>query len=1814
MVKKKLSIQELENIKYCNLHAHSEYSILDGIGKPKDHFLETLAKGHCGCALTDHGSYASAFDLYFLKDNRKNDKKVAKAMSERKLDSYPVVQGSELYIYDDRFFNEVQDLVTNHPSSIDNDKARELIDRLQHNPLHYSIFGRDSDFKEDRMSEKKTKSKAAFGATFVDQLNSGELSHSDLIEGLKKIALMSTKSSSYKYNHITVMAKNNEGHKNLCYLSSIANRPEHFYIRPRVPISKLFERKSGLIVTTGCFIGIIPQAIFRKTGQERPYLKDFLREFKDDFYIEMHISKIVDDWNGKEQKFIPLEEDLQAIVNRGLLELAKEYNLEDKIYITQDSHMPKKEDKIKQDLMIIGNSSNSNGWHFSKAYYVMPVVEMYEQFLELFPEKDNETFINWCETSIEVVNKCQDITIDTSFKTMDVDYENHYMVNPIRVKSEKIEQFITAVSDQIKEGETELDKFILNNQIRAYLLGRRDQSFLFDEIKPLIDKLPDSWIDENATNERKSLIQKIEKDLDSLHLEHKHISVVDEVFSFSKDNYFKKEAFALRVALRTIVYNGKIDLNDVTYLTRLCEEIKTIQLNGVAPFVDYFMVFEEIIDLICSLGELKGPGRGSAGGALFSYALDITDVDPIKRNLPFWRFLIRERVGLIYIEFEDSPNSFEGYHPEAFEELLKMIPKEALGDEKLATELFYVRSHTSLSRYFIELKKTGYKISGNPNNSTLAYYLGLCDSPKGSLNRSSSSVPDIDFDSSCRDLLLRYLVKTRGEDRVALIGSYSGLKVKSAIKNVLRIAHKLDSEIAPFSAKLQNNVNNNFSKIKFSEEEQGNGELWLFNRALELNIEFKKFFDKYPKVKNWTTEILEITSARGIHACGVLFFSESLIEQIPCYWSKDKAMYVTELDKDMSEDIGAIKMDFLGLTALEILRDAFVTIRDSEGIDYFKKGTLEKIIDTNDPKVLKALERAQTHSIFQANTPVQTQGYKGLNKVGSVEVMSALNAIYRPGPMGAGMHKTYTRRNNGEEEISYLHPILEDILSDTYGIITYQEQVMEIVQKVGGFTPFEADKIRKAMGKKKFDIIEKYGQLFIENAMKLHGIEREICEELWSQMKIFAEYSFNRAHSFAYGALGFLCGYMREYHPLHWARANFSVLTKKGGDTDKKNYKSSQRIWGQYLKTPDINHSQSDFRISKGSIYMPFFSIDGIGEDVGHKITQLAPFEDFRDFILKLKANGLENKDLIEKLIYSGALDSFSEKLITTDYAQTMRGHYERKEDFPKSLMANVKKFISLQDSDLDISELEKYNLGMLVDEERILEILESEVFKKKGYINKYSFRAKIILEYYRSLRPIKMQTQVKNALKVLEKDKDAETILYILKNDSVKGVDLGDGRIALSTSAKTNKTTYFDPEKYAEGATKDVLSKKEGDELAAMEEKLQRMDTKHFILEELRLLKFSAYNFNGLFQKENKSFKQKGKVYTPEELEDKISLTASYLRGLLGKIHSSISNLSEIKDMTSFASEVDGILLGLETIECFVGKRERPDIDATVEAKVNILPTKTKQLALLLFHLRSLEYDIANPLREFYELKCEISTSKLAVKILKKISGTRETKEALSWDDMVSSRKVTLDSVTYGRALFLAAFLGGGRNLIATLENSGFLTKSSKVYSEISLFLKGLNLTSENLEELKRALSTLDLNLDFALDQVGPLTRGCMEGHVLPSELLALATESFYLQGMIFRPHKKKDFLKEYGKGHSANALIIFKIVNETSSIDCIMFQVKGLETRVAGGVRKFVDMVDNYMPTIVKGKLSYSERSGFDAQFTPTSKKSFHFLMEKV
>src|SRR5580658_8140504 len=572
--------------------------------------------------------------------------------------------------------------------------------------------------------------------------------------------------------------------------------------------------------------------------------------------------------------------------------------------------------------------------------------------------------------------------------------------------------------------------------------------------------------------------------------------------------------------------------------TRAEYEMGIIEQMG---FCGYFLVVADFIMWSKRNGIRVGPGRGSAAGSIVSYAMGITDLDPIAFGLMFERFLNPERISMPDI--------------------------------------------------------------------------------------------DIDFDERRRGDVIRYVTEKYGDDRVAQIITYGTIKAKAAVKDSARVLG--------FPYALGDRITKAFPPMVLGKDLPLSGVFDSDNPRYGEAGEIRALYEAEPEVKQVleTARGLEgLIRQAGVHAAGVIMSSEPLLDHVPIWKRQADGAIITQFDYPSCEDLGLLKMDFLGLRNLTVLDDALAGIKSNRGVIV----DLETL-SLEDQPTYELLARGDTLGVFQLEGGPMRALLRSM-RPDQFEHISAVNALYRPGPMGANAHNDYADRKMGRKPVVPIHPELAeplaDILDDTYGLIVYQEQVLLIAQKLAGYSVGKADLLRKAMGKKKKEILEKEFEPF-EAGMKANGYSDGAIKAVWDILVPFSDYAFNKAHTASYGLVAYWTAYLKAMFPAEYMAA---LLTSVAGDKDKSAlYLSECRRMGIRVLPPDVNASTALFTPVGGDIRFGMAAVRNVGAAVVESVVAAraakGSFTSFSDFLRKVPVN-VCNKRVIESLIKAGAFDS----------------------------------------------------------------------------------------------------------------------------------------------------------------------------------------------------------------------------------------------------------------------------------------------------------------------------------------------------------------------------------------------------------------------------------------------------------------------------------------------------------------------------------------------------------------------------------------------
>ncbi|WP_241702678.1 DNA polymerase III subunit alpha [Leifsonia shinshuensis] len=503
------------------------------------------------------------------------------------------------------------------------------------------------------------------------------------------------------------------------------------------------------------------------------------------------------------------------------------------------------------------------------------------------------------------------------------------------------------------------------------------------------------------------------------------------------------------------------------------------------------------------------------------------------------------------------------------------------------------------------------------------------------LNPDRVSMPDfdVDFDDRRRGEVIKYVTEKYGSERVAQIVTYGTIKAKQALKDSGRVlgfpfsmGEKLTKAMPPPVMGKDIPLTGIFDKDHPRYKEAVD-----IRSVVETDPEAKTVFDTALGLEN-------LKRQWGVHAAGVIMSSDPLIDVIPIMKREQDGQIVTQFDYPACESLGLIKMDFLGLRNLTIINDALDNIRDNRGVNL----VLEDL-ELDDRPAYELLSRGDTLGVFQLDGGPMRSLLR-LMKPDNFEDISALIALYRPGPMGANSHTNYALRKNNLQDITPIHPELaeplEDILSTSYGLIIYQEQVMAIAQKVAGFSLGQADILRRAMGKKKKSELDKQFEGFSQGMVD-RGYSMEAVGKLWEILLPFSDYAFNKAHSAAYGVISYWTAYLKAHYPAEYMAA---LLTSVGDSKDKMAlYLNECRRMGIKVLPPDVNESNLYFAAVGEDIRFGMGAVRNVGANVVEGVREAREakgrFESFHDFLGKVPIHAA-NKRTVESLIKAGAFDS----------------------------------------------------------------------------------------------------------------------------------------------------------------------------------------------------------------------------------------------------------------------------------------------------------------------------------------------------------------------------------------------------------------------------------------------------------------------------------------------------------------------------------------------------------------------------------------------
>ena len=862
-----------------------------------------------------------------------------------------------------------------------------------------------------------------------------------------------TKELKDKRYHQILLAKNEQGYKNLIKLTSLGFIEGMYGKYPRIDKELILKYHEGLIATTCCLGASVPQAILKKGEDEgENEFKWWLNIFQEDFYVELQRHGMAD----------------QNKVNEVLIKFARKYKV--KIIASNDSHYVEQDDFNAHDILLCINTG----------------AKIQDDALREFNDDD---------VQVKTKQRFAFPNDQFYFKT-----------------TEEMSKVFHDLPEAIDNTNEIVDKVELLNLTRDILLPNFPIEKRF-ELHTKEEQVGKYKVSAQSQNQWEFL---------------KHLTY---------------EGAAKRYTELTTEIKERLEF-----------ELFTIRMMG---FAGYFLIVSDFIQAGRDKGVFIGPGRGSAAGSVVAYCTGITNIDPIKYNLLFERFL-------------------------------------------------------------------------NPDRK---------------------SMPDIDtdFDDEGRQKVIDYVVDKYGKNQVAQIITYGTMAAKSSIADVARVMDlplpesRALTKLVPdrpgtelkrvLHAPMKINPSTSSGGEKSLEEKEGMGSDDMEN-VKKLREIYKQKDTILSKVLHEAERLEGSVRNTGIHAAGIIIAPQDLMELIPIATSRESALWLTQIEGNDIEQAGILKMDFLGLKTLTILKNALALIKQIHGVEI----NIDEI-PLDDKKTFELYQHAATIGTFQFES-AGMQKYLRELKPDKFGDLIAMNALYRPGPMA--YIPNYIDRKHGREAITYDVPEMQEFLEETYGITVYQEQVMLLAQKLAGFSKGDADVLRKAMGKKQKSVLDKMKAQFIAGATeKLLPAER--LEKIWTDWEAFAQYAFNKSHSTCYAYVAYQTAYLKAHYPAEY----MSAVLNNAGSIDKITFFMEEcKRMGLKVLGPDINESLKGFAVNdKGEIRFGLGGLKGVGEAAVESIIEERKkgghFPNIFDFIKRINQRTV-NKKTLESLAYAGGFDCFT--------------------------------------------------------------------------------------------------------------------------------------------------------------------------------------------------------------------------------------------------------------------------------------------------------------------------------------------------------------------------------------------------------------------------------------------------------------------------------------------------------------------------------------------------------------------------------------------
>ena len=868
-----------------------------------------------------------------------------------------------------------------------------------------------------------------------------------------------------KYYHLILLAKNETGYHNLMKLVSLGHI-EGYYYRPRIDHAMLEKYHEGLICSSACLAGEIPQDILGIDGTPEDAEKAiewYKGIFGDDYYLEVMLHKCeVQGLPPKAQMEMESLYRRQKQYTDAIFEIGAKHGV--KVIATNDAHFVRKEDGPAHDRLICLTTNANVGDEDRLRYTQQEYLKSEDEMLALFPGH-TEALAN----TIEILDKVEKIEIDRGHVLPRFELPEEFLKG--------IGSHLEKYREVIAEGEFEITKDHDGN-----IISKTDRG----------------------------------------------------------DDFKKSVAYLCELAYTGAEKRYGTPL-DAKVAERLDFELKTISRMG---FPDYFLIVQDFINWAKTHGISVGPGRGSAAGSVVSYCLRITNLDPLKYDLLFERFLNPERISMPDI--------------------------------------------------------------------------------------------DVDFDDEGRYRVIQYVQDRYGKDHISHVITFGTMAAKGSVKDIARISGLPLAESDRLTKMIPDRP--------FTPKETGKEMKPTLANCVKYLPELKKEYESgeplVREVLDYAMQLEGCVRQTGIHACAMIIGRGNLTDYIPITTQVDKGtgqeVWVSQYEGSQIEDVGMLKMDFLGLKTLSIIDRclALVKKRHRKTIDI-------EAIPIDDPEVFALYSRGDTKSVFQFESGGMREWLMKLHPQ-RFEDLIAMNALYRPGPMD--YIPDFVERKNDPSKIQYDLPEMADILQDTYGVTVYQEQVMQISRSVAGFSRGKADKLRKTMGKKKKDVLDGLKADFMEGA-QARGHDGKTLEKIWTDWEAFAKYAFNKSHAACYAWVSYQTAWLKAHYPSEFQASN---LTQQSSDMEElKEIMADCKKGGIKVLNPDINESEKDFSVNKkGDIRFGLGGLKGFGNNVVEAIISEretgGAFADVWDFMERMA--GSVNRKSLETLVHAGAFDSMGYK------------------------------------------------------------------------------------------------------------------------------------------------------------------------------------------------------------------------------------------------------------------------------------------------------------------------------------------------------------------------------------------------------------------------------------------------------------------------------------------------------------------------------------------------------------------------------------------